>query len=151
MEFINCFPVGSFDPSTCLDIVAEPANKGTTLSYPFILLSIHNNKFRSGHSSLTLLKESYVLTGFSLAFWPFSPFFETFNERILDFLSNGIIEHWFGEYENAQDFKRKVIIDIGPQVLTMEHLEIGFIFCLVAAMFSFIAFICEHFVARFKI
>lgn len=148
MEFINCFAEGSDNPSACLDIVAEPANRGTTLTYPYLLLSINNNKFRSGQSSLTLLEESYVVTGFSLAFWPFSPFFETFNERILDLLSNGIIDHWFGEFENAQGFKRKVTVDIGPQVLTMEHLEIGFIFCLVAATFSVIAFMCEHFVAK---
>lgn len=57
-------------------------------------------------------------------------------------IASGLIFHWWNSFIDPKGVK-KVQDDIEPQVLTFEHLEIGFIFCLVPLALSIIAFFYE--------
>lgn len=107
------------------------------------LESIHNTQYRSGVSSISLLPDENLSSEFmGLAFRPYSPFFETFDEKIDQLISSGLTAHWFKNYINPKGLKRVAGV-IGPQMLTMEHLTIGFQICLVMLMLSFIVFTLE--------
>lgn len=136
----------------CLDITAEPANKFTFLGDDRFLTGIHDQIYRNGRSSLTIM-EGYSKTlsnGLSLK-W-FSPFNEIINDIVVNLQSSGLVERDIQNFMNPKGIKRK-IDDIGPEVLTFEHLEIGFIFCLFPLFLSLIAFIgelCLHRVEKCK-
>lgn len=97
--------------------------------------------YRSGISSLVYMKD---IRNSPRVFWikPFSPFYETFKEKIELLISNGVVFHWWDKFLNPKGFKR-IEDDIGPQVLTYEHLEIGFMVCLVPLSLSVVAFVFE--------
>lgn len=132
----------------CYDIVAEPANKGTAIMSPYLLSMLQNNQYRSGLSSLELVEERLAGVHMSVMFPYFSPLFEAFNEKIQLMLSNGLIDYWHKNFANRRGLKIK-IDDIGPQILTMEHVSIGFLVCLFPMVLSILAFVGE--IAVFKI
>lgn len=132
-----------------MENVAEPTNRGTMLMFRFYLPHTHNVEFRSGFSSINLLDEDYMTVFLSLVFPPFCPFYETFNAKIDEMLSNGIIDHWFRKAYNPKGLER-TIEDIGPQVLTWDHLEICFLIWLIFLSLSLIAFSYEIIVYNIK-
>lgn len=75
-------------------------------------------------------------------FKPFSPFFESFNMKIDQLVSSGLISYWVNIAGNKYGYKRK-ISEIGPEVLTMEHLGIGFLVCFIPLFIGFLVFIAE--------
>lgn len=102
-----------------------------------------NSAFRSGVTSLALLKDSTYKTYFrSITFRPYHPYFEMFNEKIGELISGGILQHLYRKKLNpkSQFFVEE---NIGPQILTMEHLEMGFAICLIPLTKAIIAFIFE--------
>lgn len=103
---------------------------------------IHFNIYRNGFSSLVLVNENIMTNFKSVNFLPFNPFFEEFNGKVGSMISSGLIDHW---YKNNLRLKRELQVEgeIGPEVLTMEHLEIGFIAFLIPLGLSFFVFICE--------
>lgn len=125
----------------CFDIIAEPANFGATLAAPYSLSKI-SNKYRSGVTSIALLEDFLFTIPVAVAFPYFSPLVETFNEKIHQLLAGGFITHWYSDIMNPKGFTIKPE-EIGPQVLTMDHVTIGFLFCLFPLMLGFVAFICE--------
>lgn len=125
-----------------MDIIAEPANKGTLTLYPIFLSDVHNNQYRSGFSSITVLEETVNSDSFGTVFKPFSPFFEAFNEKIDHIVSSGMFSLWYKDGENAKGIKRVEDV-IGPQVLTMEHLNVAFLVCFVPLAISGFAFAYE--------
>ena len=55
--------------------------------------------------------------------------------------SNGLMEQWrqkYFEYSSVRETE-----DIGPQILTMDHLKVGFLACLVPINLCIVAFIGE--------
>jgi uncharacterized membrane protein len=74
----------------------------------------------------------------------FSPLFEKFNEQIDRMISHGIINYL---YRRFQDISRKNE-DIGPQVMTIDHIGIGFVVVLIFLGMSLIVFIIEVVVHR---
>lgn len=132
-----------------LQIVAEPENKATTLASPLVLTRIHRN-FRNGFSSLLMLEENLQFVYFGLVFDPFSPFTKTFNDETVRLVEAGIADYWFRKMSNPTGITRK-IEKIEPQVLTLDHLGIGFLFCIISLTFSIAVFIVEVGIQCFRI
>ena len=54
--------------------------------------------------------------------------------------SNGVIELW---RKNSREYAVRELDDIGPQKLTMDHLKVGFLACLIPINLCVAAFIGE--------
>ena len=102
--------------------------------------SINNNLYM-GVTSLLLGTESIKPLLVSCLYNPFSPYLEAFNEITSYAFDGGLIQKWLKTFFEQNSIKKSV--DLEAQVLAMEHLEIGFIFCLVPLAFSFVVFLCE--------
>lgn len=72
----------------------------------------------------------------------FSPLVEIFNEKIQQLLAGGFISHWYQDMLDAKGITRNPE-KIKPQVLTMEHVTIGFFVCLCPLILSVAVFFCE--------
>ena len=103
--------------------------------------------YRSGTSSLILLDEDYKTVPSGIIFKNFSPYLEIYNEMLGWLESNGLTKHWAQEFYG---YTLKKVEDIGPQVLTMDHLKIGFVACIIPLVLSAFIFVAEHVWSRFK-
>jgi len=128
--------------------LAEPRNRLVHLDGVNYLQLIENQEYRSGFMSITTMDLVIRTDNFALVFLKNSPFYETFNKKIMQMISNGIIEHWFRNVNNPTGLKRK-IEEIGPQILTLDHLDVGFLMCLTVLGFSFLLFCAELIARRF--
>lgn len=124
-----------------MDIIAEPSNRGTLLMTQGMLESL-NSRLRSGATSVSLLTESYTTMFYGEAFKPFSPFYESINMKIHQIIAGGLYDLWHRNEENPTGIKRK-IEDIPPQVLTLEHLQMGFKISLCPLALSAVVFLIE--------
>lgn len=131
--------IGNFSDKV-LDIVAEPQNKAVTFGPIQQLKLIHEFRYRDGISSLQMLETNYVVTFWCIAFNSFSPFYEVLNNLTTLAFETGLTKVWLSKFY----FKKNPKFEpTGPQVLTIEHLGIGFLFCLVPLTISAIVFLCE--------
>lgn len=101
-----------------------------------------NAKYRNGISSLHALDEIEDVRHIGLAFAPFSPFFGEFNEQIGRMMSAGFFNFWVPASAIKVSWKEKAE-DIGPQVLTMDHMAVALIASLLPLTLAVIAFIAE--------
>jgi len=127
-----------------LKIVSEGANKATSL----VRRSLGKETmpyYRDGDLSFKLLAENVVTIYMSKIFKPFCPFFESINSKIDQLMSAGIISHWINSDKLKINFD-----EIGPQVLTWEHLELGFAVCMIPLLIGIVVFLCECFVPKIK-
>lgn len=124
-----------------LEIVAEPDNKFASCGVPQFLSHIENN-LRNGFTSILMLETPIQNTQVGLIFKPLSPFYEMMNVKTMELVESGLIGLWIQKKTNGK-LIRRVIEEIGPQVLTMDHLEIGFLVCSVPLMLSVMVFILE--------
>lgn len=117
---------------------AETSNKMGAVAPELIFYYHVNGKYRSGVSSLHFLDEIDHVVHSGLVFPSFSPFFDEFNDQIGRLVSGGFFNFW-------QPFKIKKgkAEDIGPQVLTMDHMEVALIASMLPFTFAIIAFIAE--------
>jgi hypothetical protein len=126
----------------CYQNVVEPENKLTVFSFNTVLSSLNNNAYRRGTSSLVVLEETFRNFLFGMSFDPDEPMYEEINGIIFYLLAGG-----FFDFEEETNLKRrknyKYHDDLGPQVLTMEHLQIGFQICSVVLGVSMVAFVVE--------
>lgn len=97
---------------------------------------INNRVFRTGFSSINILKEV------SSAFADFSPFYEILDGESLRMFAGGILQLALHFKVNSKG-KKKVEEEIDPQVLSMDHLEIGCVFCLIPLSIGALAFLVE--------
>lgn len=125
---------------SCYQIIAEPTNRATMIGLPTALLYIENRIYRSGHSSLSILDEKLRNLYIGFSFKHFSPFYEILNEIVGHLSSSGLIHRWNDLNPKS---RKKEFEDIGPQVLTMEHIAIGFQTCLIPFLLSIIVFVIE--------
>lgn len=128
--------------SDCFDWIAEPANKITMITPAQQLSQFHNNHYhgyRSGFSSLLILEESIETLFLANNVPPFSPFYELFNRVMGELADGGLLTYWNDMDINPRGLKMKADI-IGPQVLTMEHLMIGFQIYLIAIVLCVLTF-----------
>ena len=128
------------------EIVAEPSNRATTetnLGFINYLESL----FKSGASSLTVLEDDYKLIFKGVVFLNYSPFLETYNEMLGWMEDFGFMAYWRKRF--VED-KPIIVEEIGPQVLTMDHLGIGFLACCIPLVFCIATFIGELIYSRFQ-
>lgn len=86
---------------------------------------------------------------FGLPFAPFSPLFSEINEQIGRLVSGGFFNLW---KINTLKKEWKVKVDeIGPQVLTMDQMEVAFLVSLLPLVLAMMAFIAEVSVSWKKI
>lgn len=126
-----------------MDFIAEPANKAGTVATCDSIEVLFNIGFRRGTSSITCLKENLLSLHLGLLFNEFSPFYEQSNAKIGEMISAGLIEFWINSLMDPAGRRTKPPEDVGPQILTMEHLEAAFIVCFVPLIASFVAFFIE--------
>lgn len=126
------------DQEYCSNIAIEPDNKGVTQTTDTIFNYYMTAKFRSSYTSFRLLDEIVLTNHHVFVFKPFSPFFQTFSNTIDRLVDSGFfapLSKWFS-------FKRKYE-NMGPQVLTLNHLGLGFIACLIPLGVAFVVFWLE--------
>ena len=122
------------------DIVSEPSNQAASIvEYSSIILEIEREIYHSGHVSFDILIETFKMMYSGVMFYNFSPFIKPFNEMLALFEANGLMELWRRDYV----YRPREIEDIGPQVLTMGHLHIGFLACLIPLFICIIVFFGE--------
>ena len=123
------------------DVIAEPANRGTMLGIRNTNRNIQGHFYRSGETSLVLLEEDFKMIQSGVVFKKFSPFLETYNEMLGWMEAFGFIEFWRQKYVYFSSMSK--VEDIGPQVLTMDHLRIGFLACVIPLGLAVLIFIAE--------
>lgn len=121
-----------------LDVAAEPANK-FAIALPVAVLTALTQNYRSGETSLKVLDETIKAHYHSFIYQLHSPFVHIFDEKLIQMHEAGIIKHLM-----PLSKRKTTIEELEPQVLTMDHLEIGFLSCLVPMILSGIAFIAEN-------
>ena len=124
-----------------LDVISEPSNQACSMAYSDTIREINTDAYRSGETSLVLLDEDYMTFPLVLLFRDYSPYLETYNEMLGWMESNGLMEQWREKYFKYSSVRKSE--DIGPQVLTMDHLKLGFLACLIPINFCVAAFIGE--------
>lgn len=92
--------------------------------------------------SISLLNENYGMIYFGEAFMPFSPFFENFDAKIHQMIAGGLFNLWHS-YETISIGCKRKIEGIGPHVLTMDHLQMGFKISLCPLVLSGFVFLIE--------
>lgn len=127
------------DYETAYEIAVEPDNKAVSQTTDGFYKTRLKKKYRSGATSLHVLKETAEHVSGGCGFKKFSPFFETFNDMIGHFIAAGYSKILDELLSPAQ----AKINDIGPQVLTMEHLGLGFIACLIQLSIAIPVFFME--------
>lgn len=92
-----------------------------------------------------IMKERLFSDILGLMFDASSFFFEVFNKEINYFVETGIIDHLFYRpYKDRTDIKRyEHLQPSGAVVLTMEHLEAGFVIWLFCVIFAIGVFFLE--------
>ena len=121
------------------NFAVEPSNNATVESNRGSLAYyIDNGAYRSGTTSLTYLEENLKLVYTGILFKTFSPFIEVYNEKLEWLKTGGFLEYWkFYEYLPTK------LEDIGPQVLTLDHLRVAFLLCTAPLSLCCAAFIAE--------
>jgi len=102
---------------------------------------LEKEHYRTGFSSLHVLDEVIRMYSISLHLKKFSPFHEIFNQKIGEILASGLVDAMSKAMVREQS--KSNFEDIGPQVLTMDHLGVGFLAWLIPFMCSLIAFSFE--------
>lgn len=120
----------------CLALTVEPTQKSVLL-LPEYVLSFTTRQYRSGESSFHALYEAEGTHHVTAVFRSFFPFLEEFNEVIGNTVSFGF--NWLQQ----ESFEKHAQESVEHQVLTMDHLEVAFIACLIPLVMSIIAFIAE--------
>lgn len=108
----------------------------------FALILINNRSYRHGFTSLRMMNESIRIIQMGLAFNEYSPFYETFNKKIDEMISNGLATRWISAWINLENFISSSD-PIGPQILTLDDLGIAFQVCCIPLVLSVIAFVGE--------
>lgn len=82
---------------------------------------------------------------YGMAFRRNHKLFEIFNEKCQQLFEGGFFENYVQDYRNDKNPKRyeKFAEPEGPKILTMKHLEAGFMVWIVSVMFSIFVFMCE--------
>lgn len=95
-----------------------------------------------------MLEEKIKMLTLGLKFKPFSPFIDILNKKIGELAAGGLINYWSDSMLNPKGIKQS-IEEIGPQVLTMDHLAIGFLFCAIPFILCFVALVSEIVIHKF--
>lgn len=132
------------------NIVAEPANKFALCAQKDAIDRIHHSLYRSGFSSLNVMKNYAVIHGAGYALKMLSPFNGMFNDIVLRSFEAGLFLKEYKDFIFKNGLKKQLYEAIEPQILTMEHLEIGFKLCFILLCLACFIFALECSVQAFK-
>ena len=121
------------------DAISEPSNRAAAVHYQTAIESIQHNLYRSGRTSLKILDEPYKMGYYGAPFKKSSPWLKTFNEMLGKMEANGMMEKW----RRFQSLSTTKLENIGPQVLTMDHLKFGFLACFIPLTLGVVALFGE--------
>jgi len=107
---------------------------------------------KSGFKNYKIIEETFLSTSEGITLIFSSTINEAIDEKIAALLESGILSHWIaGVYKEKSQVAN--LNSDGPQVLTMDHLFIGFVIWLIALTFTILVFsaelICRYFQQRF--
>lgn len=139
MEFEFCKAKKYYE---CFDKTSELENYYTMYVLRNWVPMLAKTKYRSGAPSLLLLEKTIKVIFDGYAFPPFSPYFEEFNEQINIMMSSGLVSYWIQQEAPGLSDKLKVE-EIGPQILTFDHLAVGFYICIASSIIATISFLIE--------
>lgn len=72
-----------------------------------------------------------------------SPFYEEVNKKLDQLSSSGLLEYWYQNFLNPRRKRLMKAEEVGPQVLTIEHLGICFLLWLIPLTCSLVVFLGE--------
>jgi hypothetical protein len=123
-----------------LDVFAEPENRMAIVIIPMVVEAEYLEKYRYGVSSIHETNEivSPVHMGYSMHI----ALKDIVCLKASQLMESGIYTRNFKYGGVLEDFKKKPQA-IGPQVLTLRHLEAGFVIIVVSLGLSGIAFLVE--------
>ena len=121
------------------NIAAEPSNNAIVESNRGSLAYyIDNAAYRSGTTSLTYMEENSKLVYTGIVFNDSSPFIEVYNEKLGWLKTGGLLDYW-----KLYEYLPPKLEEIGPQILTLDHLRVAFLLCFAPLSLCFAAFIAE--------
>lgn len=133
---------GDDEFADCMDKTSKTENFFTVFINRNWIPQLVKRQYRSGFPSLNTLKENFITVFEGYAFVQYSPYYEEFNEKIGRMLSSGLIDYWISNF--IPGWRDKIQMDeVGPQILSIEHLEIGFYICMVPLALAAIVFLVE--------
>lgn len=101
-----------------------------------------NNRYRSGFSSLSTIQDKLLAVNGGQPFPYLSPYFERFNDEIRRMIDAGLTNMWLQKTHNPRGLINKNE-KIGPEILTMEHLEVAFKIIIILMAISVVVFLAE--------
>jgi len=104
---------------------------------------------RSGFTNYKILDQTFLSTSEGITLMFHHLINEAINEKIAALLESGIMIYWI-EKAHKEKSKAGNIESDGPQVLTMDHLFIGFAIWLIALTFTIVVFFTEIICRYFK-
>lgn len=96
-------------------------------------------KFTEMKLSLRMLREPFMTQNVGLAFSSLNFLTEPLKDKIMQLRPSGLLTYWVDNYLKQNRANQ----ESEPEVLTMEHLTIGFQVCCMPLSLAFIAFIIE--------
>lgn len=128
---------GHFDICDMLNIAAVSENKKMLPATYELIAATQKKDYRSGKSSIQVIKDKTLPMEITFSMEPFHPFFEEFHDKIQRLIESGTMR--FNEAGQSFGFDEEV----PPLVLSMDDLGIGFVVCMIPLTLGAIAFIVE--------
>jgi hypothetical protein len=125
------------------DIVPEPANKLTYLTFRTHYASNIERTFNGNVPSTHILEENTVTMPWYLMLPRYVPFTETFKKKVDQLLSSGSIQKVHAFVWGIDNDKKRLVEEFQPRVLTVFDLRLGFLAFLICATISFVVFFIE--------
>jgi hypothetical protein len=125
-------------------LTSEPANECATKVWRKHYISFFNQMFGpTKQPSTHMLEENLFSIPWYLVMTTVLPYTATFMDKVDEMISSGLVQKWhdknFAVVKNAKQFKE----DVEPQVLTVEHLWIGFLAFVILLTLSVLVFLLE--------
>lgn len=134
----------------CLNAIAEPKFKGTIILPKEVFRTIENVFYFRGKSSLSFLDDEVATSFLGLVFPLYSPFYETFNQKIGEMMDHGFIDH-LAKTKNSKAKRETSNYDLGPEVLSLNHLRIGFSLFCILLLISTLVFLIELIIPKLQV
>jgi len=97
---------------------------------------------KSGFKNYKIIEETFLSTSEGITLIFSHAINEAIDEKIAALLESGIISYWIEQALKEATIIGNLDMD-GPQVLTMDHLFIGFTIWLIASTFTIVVFVIE--------
>jgi hypothetical protein len=125
--------------TTLFDIISDPKTRLALISTPGELQKVHSG-YRTGASSIFVADVN--ISPLHLGFFSAFEIKDVIANKTFPLIESGIFLYLWKNIINPSGFESKVE-EIGPQVLTMQHLKAGFVVCIVLMSLAVTAFAVE--------